>query len=823
MQDLRLAFRALRATPVVTAVAVLSLALGIGANTAIFSLVASLLLRPLPVAEPERLVTLASGSAFPEAPYSYATFDQIRRHTELFDGALASSLLGRESLTIGGETERVESLFVSGDFFTTLGVPALLGRTLVPADDVAGGGLDGPVAMISYRLWQSRLGGAASVIGTPLTIGRVPVTIVGVTPPEFFGLEVGRAFDIALPVKIQPLIEPATPLDDDLVWLSIMLRLKAGQSLEAATTALRAVQPQIRAAAMPRTFRAAEFLKDPLTLNPAGAGVSALRQRFGQPLVAVFAVVALVVLIACANIANLMLARGAARQHELSVRLALGASPWRLARQSFVESLVLAAIGSIVGLAFAAWAGQALVAQLSTSTTRAFLHLPLDWRVLAFTGATMIATALLFGTAPALCATRSAPMDALKDRRAAGRSFGFSAANSLIVAQVALSLMLVVAAGLFVRTFDRLARAPLGFDRDRTVVVTLAAPTILAGDRNPFYHRLVSAASAVPGVAYAGGSLNPPLIGVLRGDLVVSAPGVTPPPDAERISQSNETTPGWFSAYGTVVRAGRDFDDHDTTAAPPVMLVNEAFVRRYFPDRSLIGTTLAVTFRAAPLGDHLLGSRTVVGVVGDAVYRSIREPVRPAVYFPLAQRDGPLLFDNFYIAVRSSTESPVLLTRSLTAALTSVSRDLTLTFRPLAQQVNDSLVQDRLVAMLSGFFGGLALLLAGLGLYGVTSYSVARRRADIGIRMALGAAPAGVVRLVLTRVAVLVGLGVILGVGTSAWASRFVAPLLYGLEPRDPLTLVGAVLVLSAVGALAGWLPARRASRLDPAAVLREG
>jgi ABC-type antimicrobial peptide transport system permease subunit len=326
---------------------------------------------------------------------SYVTFDEVRRRTELSDGALAMTRLGRSTLTIDGETLSVDSQFVSDDYFSTLRVQALLGRTLTPADDLVGGGIEGPVAVISYRLWQQRFGGAVSVIGRPVTVERVPVTIVGVLPPAFFGTEVGRAFGIAVPINTQPLLSPSTPATPDWVWLTITLRLRPGQSIEAATAALRAVQPQIRGAAMPKESETTDFLKDPFRIDPTGASTSALRQRFQRPLTTIFAVVVLVLVIASANIANLMLARGAARWHELSVRLALGASRWRLARQFLAESVVLAGIGACVGLAFAAWASRALVAQLSTSVTQVVLDLTLDWRVLAFTTATMVATALL--------------------------------------------------------------------------------------------------------------------------------------------------------------------------------------------------------------------------------------------------------------------------------------------------------------------------------------------------------------------------------------------------------------------------------------------
>jgi putative ABC transport system permease protein len=822
MQDLRLAVRALCASPVVSAVAVLSLALGIGANTAIFSLVNSLLLRMLPVADPQRLFALSTGATLSYRPsYSYATFDQIRQHGQPFDGALAYNCCGKSTLTIDAETQTAERVWVSGDFFMTLGVSALVGRTFTPADDVPGGGQEGPVAIISYALWQQRFGGSASVVGTPVIIERAPVTIVGVAPPGFFGVEVGRAFDVALPINTQSLIQPSIPLDADSTWLNIMLRLKPGQSVAAATAALRAAQPQIRAGSLPKDFPA-EFLKDPFVLHSAAAGASTLRERFERPLMAIFAVVVFVLLIACANIANLQLARGAARRHELSVRLALGASRWRLVRQMLAESVVLASIGAGLGLVFAAWASWALVEQLSTNVMPVVLDLSLDWRVLAFTATTMVGTAILFGMAPARRAARVAPIEALKEHgRGPAGDVRTTLSSALIVAQVALSLLLVVAAGLFVRTFERLASASLGFDRDRVLMVTLSAPTVPAADRNVLYHKLVSAAAAVPGVAHAGGSINPPLIGTLVGDFVVTVPGAPLRPDAEAVSQSTGITPGWLSAYGTGIRAGRDIDDRDTRGTPPVMLVNEAFVRRFFPGHSLIGTPLALAFRA-PTGVVPLGASTVVGVVGDAVYSSIRGPLRPTIYFPLAQRDDPLLFTYFYIAVRSSAGSPAMLTRSVAAALTAINRDLILTFQPLADQVNASLAQDRLVAMLSGFFGVLALLLAGLGLYGVIAYAIVRRRAEIGIRMALGAAPANVVRLVLGHTARLVGVGVLVGAGASFWASTFIASLLYGVEPRDPSTLVGAAVTMAAVAVLAGWLPTHRASLVDPAEVLRE-
>src|SRR5439155_21081534 len=448
----------LRATPVVTSVALLSLALGIGANTAIFSLVDSLVLRPLPVAEPARLAIVTGGGS-PNQAYPYPTWEEMRKHADAFDG-MCAWWATRFDLAQGGEMQLVDGLYASGDFFTTLGVPALLGRTLTAADDVRGGGPDGALPVISYTFWQRHFGGAASVLGTSLVVEHVPVTIVGVTPPGFFGAEVGRAFDVALPITADARIRGRETFLDQFIWrLTVMIRLKPGQQLDEATAALRGMQPQIREAALPQVVPRSrtDFLKDPLTLMPAASGTSALRQHYARPLLILLVVVALVLLIACANIANILIARATARRHELSVRVALGASQWRLVRELLVEALLLSTAGTTVGLLFAVWGSRALVGQFSTQIDRAVLEVPLDWRVLAFTSVVTLMTALLFGSGPAVHATRVAPIDALKERGSGAD--GESRAHlsgALVVAQVALSLLIVVVTGLFVRTFVRL-------------------------------------------------------------------------------------------------------------------------------------------------------------------------------------------------------------------------------------------------------------------------------------------------------------------------------------------------------------------------------
>jgi putative ABC transport system permease protein len=822
-QDLRYGVRMLRKSPGFAVVAIFSLALGIGANTAIFTVVNSLVLRPLPVIDPHRLATISSGTSVSQ-PWSYAIWSQIRQRAEAFGGACAWSMQ-RFNAEQGAEGQPVEGMFASGEFFTMLGVPAVIGRTFTSADDERGGGPDGPVAVLSYAMWHRHFGGSANVIGMSFVVEGVPFTIVGVTPPEFFGVEVGRRFDVALPIGAEPLIRgKETALDARMaLWLRVMLRLPPGQSLEVATATLRAVQPQIREGSIPQDFPQLQqgFLKEPFTLVPAAAGISALRQRYERPLLTIQVLVALVLLIACANLANLLLARATARRHELSVRLALGAAWWRLVRQLLIESFVLAGIGAFAGLAVAAWGSRALVAQLSTSVNRVSLDLPLDWRVMAFTAAVAVATAVLFGTAPAFRATRAAPIDALKEQRRTARDARLSFSSGLVVAQLAVSMVLVLAAGLLVRTFERLATLPLGFESDRVLVVTVDAmrASIDPASRSAFYYRLVDAAAAAPGVANAAGSMFTPVTGG-SSTVLVDVPGAPAMSILERTSLINFVTPRWLATYGMAIHAGRDIDIRDTTSAPPVVLVNEAFARSFFPGRDAIGQSVGIT--AGPRGEVPVGSKIIVGIVDDAVYGSVREKVRPTMYMPLAQWDLPVPLQPYVIiSVRSATESPALLTRPVAAALTAVDRDLVFTFRPLSDQVDATLMQERLIAILSGLFGTLALLLAAVGLYGVTTYAVSRRRAEIGIRLALGAQRSDIIRLVLAKSLVMTGVGIVLGLAAGAAVTRYVEGMLFGLTPLDPTTFIAVSLLFAAVSTLAAFVPARRATTVDPLIALR--
>lgn len=824
-QDVRLALRLVRRSPCFAAIIVFTLALGIGANAAIFGVVNGLLLRPLPVADPSRLVTISSDAAiargYTAGPgWTFAMWEELQPHVELFDGALAWTP-ARFDLAPSGERQVVEGLFASGGYFATLGVPAILGRTFTAADDRPGGGAEGPVAVISYGFWQRRFGGAANVIGGPLVVDGVTVTIVGVTPPEFFGVDVGRAFDVALPLETEPLIRGnrSTLRRSPLL---VMLRLKPGQAIEAGTAILRNLRPAILGVSPERvsTVRPPHH-REPFTLVSAAAGTSlpvrgpsGLRQSYTRPLVTILVVVLLVLVIACVNIANLLLARGTARRHELSVRIALGAPRARLVRQLLIESLVFAALGAIGGLMIAGWGSQALVAQLSTAAHRITLDLSFDWRTVAFTASVAVATVGIFGTVPAFRATRGASMDALKmqgraaSRHMAGGGRFATLSSGLVIVQVALSLALVVAAALFVRSFERLSHVPLGFDPDRVLVVnvdTQRARTDPA-DRMHLYQRIVDAARSVPGVAHAGGSMWTPVDGGMRMG------------DSETRVTFNFVTPGWFAAYGTAVRIGRDFTPRDTAEASPVVVVNEAFVRALMPGRFPLGETIPYP-RSRDGGVQ----RTIVGVVDDSVFDSQREGIQPIVYLPMAQavRNGPNGPTEISLGVRPAVGSPMQLARSVGAAVTGVDPGLAFTFHLLTDHVRASVRQERIVAMLSGLFGGLALFIAALGLYGVTSYTVSRRFTEIGIRMALGAQRTHVLGLILRQSLALTAIGIGLGLAGASAVTRYLRAMLFGLTPLDPGTFIGVAVLFAVVAAVAASIPAHRATRVDPLVALR--
>jgi putative ABC transport system permease protein len=821
-QDIRFAVRGLRKSPGFALVAIGTLALGIGANTALFSIFSSLILRPLPVRDPGSLALLTNGS------WSYPIWQEIRaRETELFDGAFAWSNQ-RFDLSSSGQTDPVDGAYVSGRFFDVLGVIAIRGRMITPADD-GGAAPDGHVAVITHRLWRQRFVGASDVVGRQLTVQRVPFTIVGVMPPGFFGPDVGRMTDVMLPFAAEPLIrgQESWLADRGSSWLQIIARLKPGQGLERANAALRSMQPQIVESSTRSVQRS-----EPLTLAPAATGNSSLRRRFETPLFAMVVAVGLVLLVACANIAGLLLARALARRRELSVRLALGSSRWRIARLLFIESLIVAVTGAAFGLVFAWWSSALLVQQLSTWQSTVSLDLALDWRVLAFTAVLACLSAIVAGVAPVLGLTSMGPREALKD---AGRGIAgdrrLSVRSTLVVAQISVSLVLVVAAGLFLRTFASLNQLPLGFTPEPLLVVelNLQASGGLPEARGARVERLREASAAVPGVRSASVSAtrvlsgsnsgwSSGLVGVGDGPISRSRPGLW----------LNATTPGWFETMGIPLRSGRDFEVGDRVGSRPVAIVNEAFVRRYLPGGQPLGQHVRLGFD--PLGFERMTPgmlaetrHEIVGVVADAVYTTPREGMPATMYVPIAQRKASAFWETVLLTINAAPGTRALVERDVAAALTQADPTVAFTFGTFDQLVEATVTQERLIAMLSAFFGGLALLLAAVGLYGVVAHAVRARQTEIGLRMALGAAPSSIVRLVFQRVGLLIAAGLAFGLAGSLWAMQFVEALLFHLEPRDPVTFAGAAAVLVAVGVLAAWMPARRAARLDPAMVLREG
>ena len=671
---------------------------------------------------------------------------------------------------------------------------------------------DGPVAVISHRLWRQRFAGAHDVVGRQLTVQRIPFTIVGVMPPGFFGPDVGRMTDVMLPFAAEPLIRgPESRLAaKSSWWLQIMVRLKPGQSLEQANAALRVLQAQI-------TEGASRQLQ-PFTLVAAATGNSSLRRRFETPLLAMVVAVGLVLLVACANIASLMLARTLARRREFSVRLALGSSRWRIARLLFIESLIVAVTGAAVGLVFASWSSALLVQQLSTWQSTVSLDLALDWRVLAFTAALACLSALIAGVAPALGLKTVDPGEALKN---SGRGIAgdgrFSVRGTLVVAQIAVSFALVVAAGLFLHTFASLNQLPLGFVPEPLLVAELnlqpgGGPPQERGAR---VERLRDATAAVPGVRSAavssvrlltGGGTSTGMVAIGDGPMSRIRPTLW----------LNATTPGWFETMGIPLRSGRDFEAGDRVGSRPVAIVNETFVRRFLPGEQPIGQRVRLGFEPDTRYE-------IVGVVGDTVYTTPREGMLATMYVAMAQRKPSEFWPTVLLTVNTAPGTRAMVERDVAEALRRADPTIAFTFGTFDQLVEATVTQERLIALVSAFFGGLALLLAAVGLYGVVAHAVRARQREIGLRIALGAAPSSILRLVFERVGLLIAAGLALGLAGSLWAARLVEALLFHLEPRDPVTFGGAAAVLVAVGVLAAWLPAHRAARLDPVTVLREG
>jgi predicted permease len=826
--DFRFALRLWRHRPVFTAVALLSLALGIGANTAIFSVMDALVLRMLPVRQPEQLVLFGAGRAmgifdsFPDGAvelFSPPFFEHARQHNQVFSDITAvESMSADVHARIAGPSAELEPLkirLVSGNYFTLLGVGAAAGRVLTPEDDGKPGA--NPVAVMSHAMWQRRFPNDTGVIGRTLTFNRTAFTIIGVASREFFGTMVDESPDLWIPLAMQAQVQPW--LDDPRGTLSqslwLMGRLKTGVSTASAQANTNVLYQQWLhqvAGTPPSPERVLAMQKARVDLSPAASGLSTLRIRFSQPLRILMVLVGLVLLIACVNIANLLLAQAAGRQREIAVRLALGADRRRLIGQLLSESLLLALIGGAAGVLIAWWGGQLLLVMVHSGPDPLPLQVGPSGRVLLFTLGLSLLTGLLFGIAPALRLTRVDVGPSLKEGKGTARSQSHSRLGQVLVAgQVALALILMIGAGLFVRTLQALQHTDTGFDKGRVVLLQLDSDSssFKGAELARMRRRVEERIRALPGVQAVSFSL----LTYAEGQWVTGLwPEGVPHTEANgKAVDGNRVGVQYFAALGLPVVMGRSFGPQDTPQSQQVAVVNETLARTLYPGASPIGRHFA-------LGERQ--SLEIVGVVKDAKYVSVREKARGMFYLDTEQEKKPEAYDDLVVRVQGRPEA--LLTQ-LRAVIHDEDPNLAIAkVTTLGQKVDDSLRRERLLAQLAGFFGVLALLLASLGLYGVMAYAVARRTNEIGIRMALGAQPGNVLRMVLRESLVVVAVGLAAGIPAALACGRFVASQLYGLQANDGLTIGGASAVLLLVALLASFLPARRAALLDPLAALRE-
>jgi predicted permease len=812
-QDIRYGLRTLAANPGFAATAVLSLALGIGANTAIFSILNAMLLRSLPVEDPQRLVQVRPG-AEGDDEFTNPIWEELRDRQQLFSGMLAYAP-DHFDLADGGESRNAAGLWVSGDFFRVLGVPAIQGRVFTRDEDRRG---TAPLAVISYRFWKRNFDGDVSAVGRTVRLNRHTFEIVGVTPPWFRGLDTDGGFDVAIPIACEPIFHPGhSSLDERSAWwLRILGRMPAGESLAQARDRILAIAPEIFRATVPRDFPTEmqqNYLQNSFFLKPAATGFSEMGAQYRTALYTLMAIVGVVLLIACANIANLLLARAAARQREFSVRMAIGAGRARVMRQLMTESLLLSIFGTAAGLLLASWSSRLLIHRLSTTRHPLDIDLTLDPRVLAFTIGAALVTAVLFGLAPALRATRVELNQVMKENtrtvlRASGR---FNLSKALVAGQVALSLVLLVAAGLFLGTLRNLWAVDPGFTRHNILIITADTEqaAIPVGQRTGTYGEILDRLRALPGVGAAASSALTP-ISPEGWAQMVRPEGFASKSPGDTLLFLNRVSPGYFATLQTPILLGRDFNDHDGLNAAKAIMVNESAARQFFGAADPIGRTIGMD------KDDVF---QIVGVVRDTKYNRINEEDRRIGYLAAGQDSDPRPSIRFTLRSETPVETLIPAAR---AAIAGVNRGISLEFRNLETQVRESLLQPRTVALLSSVFGSLALLLAMVGLYGITSYAVTRRKGEIAIRMALGAPRESVVWLMLRDVAVLLAIGMAAGLAVSLAAGRLVASLLFGVRPRDPVQLVGAAVILAMATAVAAYVPARRAARLDPMAALRE-
>jgi putative ABC transport system permease protein len=822
-QDVRYAVRIARRTPIVTAAALLSLALGIGANTAIFSLTNAVVLRSLPVQNPQELEQLGMVSpksdGEPNPIFTNPIWEQVRDHQDVFSGVFAWDKRSFD-LAQGGESRLTEGLLVSGAYFTTLGVQSAAGRLISTTDDHRG--CPG-AAVISYNFWQQQYGGDPSAVGKTITLDRHSFEIIGVSARGFTGADVGYSYGVALPICAEPVFDASLTMLDmrSAWWLRVMGRRKPEYTPEQVSARLQVLSPTTFDATTPSNWKPAQqanYRSRKLVATPAATGISDIRRRYSSPLEMLLVVSGLVLLIACANIASLMLARASGRRKEIAVRLAMGASRARLIRQLLTECILMAFCGAVLGLLFARWGDSLLVRYISSSRNEVFLNLTPDLRVLAFTAGVAFLTALLFGVLPAFRSTDISLGAAMKGGQTEDSEsrLRIRPGRWIVGVQIALSMILLVAAGLFLRTFVNLVSQDLGFESNHVLLATVdlggekLSPQALTMTFNEILDRI----HALPGAASVSRSFTVPLIGRMWDDNVfVDDPAAPKGDNAD--AYFNFITPEYLATLRTPIIQGRNFTSYDSATAPRVAIVNETLARRFFPHGNVVSNYL----KTETGSNKLSGPIEVVGIMKDAKYGSLREPVPPTVFFPMDQAPDAMAASMFEI--RSNLPESSLIPE-VQKAIVSVNGSLPIVFSSFDSKVDESAQQERLLATLAGFFGGLGLLLAMIGLYGVTAYLVSRRQKEIGIRMALGAARNSILRLVLRDVAVVLAFGLPVGVAIAIGASKFVQKMLFGLAPRDISTLAGAAAVLAVVALVAGYFPARRAARLDPMGVLRE-
>jgi predicted permease len=826
--DLRYSARTLAKSPGFTLVAVLSLALGIGANTAIFSLMNVVMLRSLPVEEPGRLVLFGQGrsagstGSMPDGSsdlYSYRFYRSFSQMNEVFSGvaAIDSIEFGTHGAMAGGGRESLHASLVSGNYFSMLGVNSLKGRVLNDADDASSG--SGTVAVASYSWWQ-RHGNDTAAVGKTIRIEGTDYTIVGIAPHGFFGTTVGESPDFWIPLSMEKEISPGWNGLDDKWFQSLYLvgRIKPGVTVAEATANTNLIYKRYLRTEYLGATPSPKDLEDlshaHIDLTHAARGMSRLRRRFSLPLEILAAIAGLVLLVACANLANLLLARGAARSREFAMRMAIGATRSRVVRQLLTESCTIAFLGAAIGVAMAWKAGHLLLTMASSTQEVAAMNVSPDLRVLAFTVALTLVTALLFGIAPAIRATKLDLTGSLKQGRGiAAPSSRISLSRGLIVAQIALSLVLLAAASLFLRSLVNLTRVDTGFNKQNVLVLNLdeySAGLPLDARLVNLQQQIEDRVQAVPGVQAASFSMFVFNQGMWSDDVTMQ--GIPRTPGNSQDILHNVVGKGFFSTMGLPILAGRGFDATDKIDSPKVAIVNQTMAHMFFPDSSPIGHHFCLGDDASHSGDI-----EIVGVAGNAKYDSLDESPEPAAYFPYAQRVQ--YFGNF--EVRYSGDAGQI-NSAVRRAIEDVNANIPInSISSLTELVDESTANQRLIARLSAFFGLLAAFLVCIGIYGLLSYAVARRTSEIGVRMALGAKRSNVLWLILREILVLVAIGVAIGVPVALEGNRLVAKLLYGLSPADPASLLAAVAMLIGIALLAGYLPARRASLLEPTAALR--